>query len=128
MSATRATVRSVFVRPVPADQDRQARLHRARRADRPVEVVEAAVVRDHLPVEQAAQQAGGLVEAVEPLAEARPEVDPEGVVLAGVPAAAEPEDEAAPRDVVERRRHLGDDPEVPERRSRSRGGPGGPAW
>ena len=46
----------------------------------------------------------GLVEPVQPLADAGPEVDPEGVVLALEPGAADAEDRPAARDVVQRRR------------------------
>ena len=56
-----------------------------------------------------------LVEPVEPLAEAGPEVDPERLVLALEPGAADAEDGPAARDVVEGRRELGRQPRVAER-------------
>ena len=45
----------------------------------------------------------------------RAEVEPEGVVLALEPAAAETEDEPAARQVVDGRRELGGQPRVAER-------------
>ena len=56
-----------------------------------------AVVVDRLAVEQPADDADGLVEPVEALAEARPEVDPERIVLALEPGAADAEDRPAVR-------------------------------
>ena len=56
-----------------------------------------------------------LVEPVEPLAEAGPEVEPERVVLALEPAAAEAEDEPAAGQVVDRRGELGGQARVAER-------------
>ena len=69
----------------------------ARRASR-----RSGLVRHPLAVEQPADEPDRLVEPVEPLAEARSEVDPERVVLALEPAAAEAEDEPAVGQVVER--------------------------
>ena len=60
-----------LLRPGAADQDRQVRLDRARRAQRVVERVEAALVAEPLAVEQAAHEHHRLVEPVEPLARAR---------------------------------------------------------
>ena len=57
----------------------------------------------------------GLVEPIEALAEARPEVDPEGVVLAFEPAATEAEDEPALRQVVDGRGELCGQARVAER-------------
>ncbi len=99
----------------PADEDREASLDRARLADRVVHPVEAALVRDPLPVEQPPDQADRLVEPVEPLAEPRTEIDPERVVLALEPAATEPEDEAPVREMVDGRRELRGQARVPER-------------
>ena len=56
---------------------------------------EPSLVGDPLPVEQAADQHRGLVEAVQPLAEPRSEVDAESLMLAVEPAPAETE---GPRD------------------------------
>ncbi len=101
--------------PRPADHDRQPDLDRRRRADGLAHRVDRAVVRDRLPVEQAADEHHGLVEAVEALAEPAAEVDPEPLVLALEPRAAEAEDRAAARQVVERRRELGGQARVAER-------------
>ncbi len=90
----------------PADQDREPRLDRERPADRVIHAVETPFVRHPLPVEQPADQAGRLVEAVQPLAEPRAEVDPEGLVLAFEPAAAEAEDDPPTRQVVDGRGQL----------------------
>ena len=104
-----------LLRPRSADHDRQPHLHRPRRHQRVVHRVDRPVVRDQLAVEQPAHQHHGLVEPVEPLAEAAAEVDPVGVVLALEPGAAEPEDRAAARQVVERRRELRRQARVAER-------------
>ncbi len=96
-----------LARPGPADQDRQPRLDRTRLAHGVVHPVEAAVVRHPLAVEQPPDQRHRLPEPVEPLAETGAEVDPEGVVLALEPAAADAQDRAAAADVVEGRRELG---------------------
>ena len=84
----------------------QPRLDRARLAQRIGQLVEAAVVRDALAGEQPLDQTHRFLEPVEALAEAGPEIEPERVVLAPEPARADPEDEPAARDVVERRREL----------------------
>jgi len=54
--------------------------------------VEPALVRDLVAVEQPAHEPNGLVEAVQPLAEARSEVDAESVVLAFEPGPADAQD------------------------------------
>ncbi len=54
------------------------------------------------------------LEAVETLAETRPEIKPERLVLALVPAPADAEDEPSVREVVERRRQLRGQPGVAE--------------
>ena len=69
-------------------------LDRARHAHGITEGVEAALVRDGLTVEQAPEQRHGLDEPVQALAEAAPEVEPEGVVLALEPAGPKTEDQA----------------------------------
>jgi hypothetical protein len=104
-----------LLRPHPADQDRQPGLQRKRRADGVAQPVEAAVVSDPLSGEQAAEQPNRLVEAIEAIAEARSEVDPERLVLALEPAGPDPEDRPTARDVVERRRQLRRQPDVAER-------------
>ena len=71
-----------------------------------------------LTVEQSPDEHRRLVESVEPLAESGSEVDPERVVLALEPAPAEPEDRSTCRHVVDRRRQLGDESRVAERRGR----------
>src|SRR5207247_7352397 len=48
----------------------------------------------------------------------RPQIDPVGVVLERVPRRADPEDRAPVRDVVERRRHVGEHRRMPMRNSR----------
>ena len=97
-SPYRASVRSVFFGPRPADHDRQAALDGTRLDQRVVHPVRGAlVVRDLLAVEQPPQEPHRLVEAVEPLPEARSEVDPEGLVLALEPGAADAEDRPAAR-------------------------------
>src|SRR6476469_8265999 len=70
-----------------ADQDRQPRLDRTRRAQRVVHGVEAALVTEPLAVEEPAHEHDRLVEPVEPLARAAEELDPEAVVLALEPGA-----------------------------------------
>ena len=67
-----------LLRPGAADEDRQVGLDRARAAQRLVHRGRAALVAEPLAVEQAAHEPDRLVEPVEPLAEAGPEVDPEG--------------------------------------------------
>ena len=57
----------------------------------------------------------GLVETVQPVADARPEVDAERGVLGLEPGAADPEDGAPARQVVEGRDLLDDQRRVPER-------------
>ena len=114
-SARSATIRSVLLRPGAADQDRQLRLDRTRRAQRVVERVEAALVAEPLAIEQAAHEHDRLVEPVEPLARAAEELDPEAVVLALEPGAADAEHGPAVRDVVERRGELGGQARVAER-------------
>ena len=120
---------------VAADQDRQPWLDRRR-------VVADAPPRDSAgrapsPVpsrQHVAHELGRLVEPVEPLAEARPELDPEGLVLALEPGAADAEDRPPVAHVVERRRQLHRQRRVPEgvgadhqpeRRARRHGGPAG---
>ena len=68
-----------------------------------------------LAVEEAAHRPDRLVEPVQALAEARPELDPVGPVLGLHPRAADAQDRPAAADVVEGRRGLGHDPWVAER-------------
>ena len=86
-----------------------------RLADRVTHRVARPVVIDPLAVEQPADQHDRLVQPAETLAEARPEVDAEGLVLALEPGATDAEHRAAAGDVVERRRELGRQPGVAER-------------
>ena len=58
--------------PGTADEDRQVGLDRARRAQRVVERVEAALVAEPLAIEQATHKHHRFVEAIEPLADAGP--------------------------------------------------------
>ena len=104
-----------LLRAAAADEDRQVSLQRDRAQERVVEAVEAPGVVEALAVEEAAHQPDGLVEAVQALAHARPEVDPERRVLAGEPGAADPQGRPAARHVVEGRRELGGVARVPER-------------
>jgi hypothetical protein len=99
----------------PADEDRQVGLDRPGLADRVVECVDGPVVRDALPVEEPSQQHDRLVEAIEPFAESRAEVDAEGVVLALEPRPADAQHGPAVADVVEGRRELGGQAGVAER-------------
>ena len=98
-----------------ADQDREPRLDRPRLADRVDHRVEPAGMRDLLAGEQPLDQPDRLLQPVEPLAEARPEIEPECFVLALEPAAADAEDEPAVRKVIERRRQLRGEARVAER-------------
>ena len=104
-----------LLRAGAADQDRQVALDGPRQDDRVVERVGRPDVVDGLAVEQPADEPDRLVEPVEPLPDAGPEVDPERVVLALEPGAADPEDRPAVADVIEGRRQLGGEARVPER-------------
>ena len=73
------------------------------------------MVLDALPVEQPPDETSRLVQAVQALAEARPELDAEGLVLAGEPAAAETQHGTAAGQVVEGGRELGGQARRPER-------------
>jgi catechol 2,3-dioxygenase-like lactoylglutathione lyase family enzyme len=73
-----------------------------------------AIVRDLVAGHQRAHHLEGLLEPVEPIAEAAPELDPEGGVLALVPATAQPEDGPTAADVVDGRDGLGHDGRVAE--------------
>ena len=86
-SPERATVRSVFFGPEPPMRiGRWAWIGRGQE-HRVVKVVEAGPSwSTRLAVEQPSDDPDRLVEPVEALAEARPEVDPEGLVLALEPA------------------------------------------
>ncbi len=79
---------------------------RSRLAQRIVERVEPALVRDPLTVQEAADEHDGLVEAVEALAEPGPEIEAEGVMFPLEPAAADAQDGAPARYVVKGRREL----------------------
>jgi hypothetical protein len=79
---------------------------RRREQDHVIRAVELAGQADALGVEQAADDREGLREA----RDAAVIRDAEGVELAPVPAGAEAEDEAPAADLVDRRRHLGDQP------------------
>ena len=70
---------------------------------------------DPLAGEQAADQADRLLQPVEPLAEAAPEVDPERLVLPFEPAATETQHGAAVAHVIDGRRELCGQARVPER-------------
>ena len=72
-------------------------------------------MRDALAVDQSPDEPDRLVESIEPLAEPRAEVEPEGVVLALEPAAAQAEHEAAVREVVDGGSELRRQPRVAER-------------
>ena len=114
-SPRRAVVRSVFFGPLPP-----IRIGRWAWIGRGSQIaswscVERALVAEALPVEQPAEQHDRLVEAIEALPESRPEVDAEGVVLPLEPGAADAEDGAAIRDVVEGRGELRGQAGVPER-------------
>ena len=80
-----------------ADEDGDAILDRPRGADGLVEPVEAALVRHGLAVQEPADQRHGLAKAVQAFAEARPEVEPERLVLAGEPARAQAQDRSVRR-------------------------------
>ena len=69
---------------------------------------------DGLAVEEAPDEPDRLIEPIEPLAEAGPEVEPERLVLALEPAPAETEHEAPVREVVDGRRELGGQARVAE--------------
>ena len=130
-----------LLRARSADQDRQVRLDRARLAEGVAERVEAAGVVEPLAVEEAAQEHDRLVEPIEPLAEpgAPGLVEPERVMLALEPGAADPEHGSSGADVVEGRCQLGGEPGVAERvgsdhqaepnarRQGAQGGESGPA-
>ena len=98
-----------------ADEDRHVGLHRARLAQRVLECVEAALVGHELAVEQAAHERDGLLELVQSLAHTRAEVDAERLVLALEPGAADAQDRAPVRDMVQRHRELRRDARVAER-------------
>ena len=131
--------RQRLLRARPADQNGQPRLDRPRCADRAVEAVEAALVGDLLAVEQPADQRHGLGQAVQPLAEAGPEVEAERGVLALEPARADTQDRPPARHVVHGGGHLGHEAGVAQgvradhqaqpgpRRDRGDGRQGGPA-
>src|SRR5262245_29437125 len=106
-SAYRAVVRRVLVGPEPPMRiGRWAWSGRGGWAGGPGAAVgtqrvahriDRALMGQPFAVEQAADEAGCLVEPVEPLPEARAEVDAEGVVLALEPAATEPEHDSPAR-------------------------------
>ena len=106
-SARSATVRSVFLRPEPPTRIGRCGWTGRGSHERVVERVGRAVVAEPLPVEQAAHQHHRLVEPVEAPAGGLAERDPERVVLALEPRAADAQDRAAARDVVEGRGELG---------------------
>ena len=101
--------------PRPPDQDRKPRLDRAGLAHGIDHPVEATLMRDLFARQEPLDQADRLLEAIQPFAEARAEVEPERLVLTLEPAAAEAEDQPAPRQVVEGRRELGREPGIAER-------------
>ena len=68
-----------------------------------------------LAVQQRTDDLEGLLQPVQPLPEAAPELDPEGRVLADVPAAAQPQDGPTAADVVDGGDRLGDERRVAER-------------
>src|SRR5512146_2004056 len=80
-----------------------------------MQLVEAPDVRHHLAVQEALDQPDALLEPIEALAETRPEVQAERVVLSLEPATAEAEDEPTVRQVVERRGELGRQARIAER-------------
>ena len=115
-SAYLATVRSVFFSPPPPIMIGRWAWSGQRGVAQVVERVVAAGRRGHgLAVEQVAARGHRLVEPVEALAEAGPEVDAVRGVLRLHPGAAEAEDRPAAGDVVERRGELGHEPRVAER-------------
>ncbi len=103
-----------LLRAAAADQDRQVRLDGAGELGRIVESVGRAVVVDRLPVEQPPDDPDRLIEPVEPLAEAGPEVDPVGLVLALEPGAPDAQHGPSVADVVEGGGELGGQAWVPE--------------
>ena len=114
--ARSATVRSGLLRARAADEDRQVRLDRPRLArGRRASCRSGRRASNRSPSSSRAHQPDRLVEPVEALAEARPEVDAEGVVLPLEPRAADAEDRPAVADVVHRRRELRGQPGVAER-------------
>ena len=64
-------------------------------------------MRHAFAVQEPPDEPDRLFEPIEPRAEAGPEIEPEGVVFALEPAAAQTENEAPIRQVVDRRRELG---------------------
>ena len=131
--------RDTLTRTGRTDEDRQVILDRPWGAHRVAHRVEATRVGDGLAVEQPADEPDGLVEAIDPLAEARPELEPEGVMLTLEPGRTDPQDRPAIAQVVERRRKFGGHPGVAKRvrtdheakacvlRERGQGGQDGPA-
>src|SRR5206468_11271113 len=101
--------------PGAADQDRKPRLDRARQAQCVDHRVEAPVMGHLLTREKPLDEADRLLEPVEPLAEAGPEVEPEGLVLAVEPAAADAQDEPPARHVIEGGRELRGQARIAER-------------
>ena len=84
-------------------------------------------MRHPLAVEQPPDEPDGLFEPIESLPEAAPEIEPEGVVFALEPAAAEPEHRPPVRQVVDRRRELGGQARVAKRVGSRPAGRAGPA-
>src|SRR4051812_17719568 len=92
-------------------QDREMGLDGARLAERVLEPVEAALVRDSLAVEEPAEEHDGLVQAVEARPDARAELlEPERLVLAVEPRATDPEHRPSPAQVVDGRGDLRGEP------------------
>ena len=102
-SAYFATVCERLPLAAAADQDRQVLLHGRRVVQHVLRVVEAAARGRRRRRGACSHQLDRLVEPVQPLAEARAELDPEGRVLGLEPGAADPEVHAAAAHVVERR-------------------------
>ena len=75
--------------------------------ERPEVVATALRARHLLTAQEGGDRGHGLVEPIEPIAEAAAEVDPVGRVLVLEPGAAEPEPGSAAGDVVDRDRRLG---------------------
>ena len=105
-----------LLRAGAADEDRQVGLDRARLAERVRRVGRTALVAEPLAVEQPPHDPDGLVESIQPLPEAgAPVLDPERLVLALEPGAADAEHGPPVADVVEGRRELRRQPRVAER-------------
>ena len=105
-SACRATIRRVFLGPLPPTRMRKRGWSGSGEITASIKPVRRAVMVDALAVEEAADDAEGFVEAVEALAGARAEVDPVRGVLPLHVRGPEAQDGPTAADVVQRRREL----------------------